>query len=118
MPTERQDYSQNAQLSKSRQRVDMGCLCMKCTSLAFEVSLLILFFCWTWWGEQAPSLHQELQKQLASQQVILGGGPPLPSAATPKVLSFSLPLKSSLSLQCTVIMVTLTKRWTTLNVLL
>jgi hypothetical protein len=52
--------------------------------LAFEVSLLILFFCWTWWGEQAPSLHQELQKQLASQQVILGGGPPPPSAATPK----------------------------------
>jgi len=41
-------------------------------------------------GGQAPSLHQELQKQLASQQVILGGGTPSPSAATSKVLSFIL----------------------------
>jgi tetratricopeptide (TPR) repeat protein len=40
--------------------------------------------------EKAPSLHQELQKQLASQQVILGGGTPSPSAATSKVLSFIL----------------------------
>lgn len=36
-------------------------------------------------GWQAPSLHQELQRQLASQQVMLGGGPALPAGGAAKV---------------------------------
>jgi tetratricopeptide (TPR) repeat protein len=34
--------------------------------------------------EKAPSLHQELQKELASQQVILGSGPSVASGSAPK----------------------------------
>ncbi|KAH9561323.1 hypothetical protein CY35_05G016200 [Sphagnum magellanicum] len=34
--------------------------------------------------EKAPSVHQELQKELASQQVILGSGPSVASGSAPK----------------------------------
>lgn len=46
------------------------------------MSLLMMAVAYGW---QAPSLHQELQKQLASQQVMLGGGPAPPAGGAAKV---------------------------------